>query len=536
MSPDSSYKKAAYSARAIFLFQIVGSLLGLFRQILYAFFFGTGRRIEAFFAATTITNVSTKLFQTGALSNVFLPIFMEAKQKDAKMAWKLTSNLLTLLLLASGFLCCALFLAAPRVVPFFVPGFGAEQKNLIVLLFRIILPTILLDILSTLMSAVLHANRCFVAVEIASFFGNVLMVILLFLLTRKIGIVALAVSLLSASLAQTLLLAATLWREGFRFYIGLSLQQEELLRILKFMTPFFGYMVVMQIQAILTTAVLSFLPQGSLSAVRYGSDFFTRLVPLISLPFSTVIFSDFSELALSQASEMKERFVIMLRKSLQMLMFLTVPLTVLTIAFRVPMVQAIYQRGIFDRTSVWMTSRVFALFCIGFFFESATLIFKKLLFAFKKNYAVVAIASAGQLVYLFFLFVFVKFLGYLGIAAASSLSTFVLLVMMVGYVHAKVFSLSSLSRDSSASFFKMVVAGVVMGFSCLGLNRLFEGFHLWAASNLTHFLQTATLCLVGLAAYLVVSWVFHIEELRIVWSVYDLHGFWRRWVRGGYAA
>lgn len=517
--------------RAIFCFKVVGNVLGFFRQILYAFFFGTGVRIEALFAASTMTTVSTKLFQIGALSNVFLPIFMEVKERDPRSAWRLTSNLLTLLFLLVGSVSALLFWFAPAIVPWFVPGFGSTQREIVVFLFRIITPTILLDIVSTLMATVLHANRRFVPVENASLFGNILMLFLLVAFVRKIGVAAIAISLLSASLVQTLVLTVYAWREGFRFHTGISLKQKEILFLLRSLLPFFGYMILLQLQVWLATAVLSLLPQGSMAVVRYGSNLFTQLVALLTIPFSIVVFPNFSELALSGIEQAKEQLVGVLRKSLQMLLFLTIPAMVLMIAFRVPVIEAIYQRGHFDRTSVLMTSSVFAIFSAGFFVEGAILIFKKLLFALKRNFTAVALMACGLVVYLFFLFILVRPFGYLGIAAVSPLTTTVYLGMMVWYVHAKVADLSSLFRYFGKCLMKTIGAAIVMVMGCGGLNVLFETFRMGGTSPLISIFQAATLCLFGLAIYLVASWIFGVEELKIAWSVYGINRFWGRLTR-----
>ena len=525
---NETYKKAAYSARAIFCFKAAGNLLGFFRQVLYAFFFGTGVRIEAFFAASTLTNVSTKLFQTGALSNVFLPIFVEMKQKDLKAAWKLTSDLFNLLFILGGMASALLFWLAPHIVPWFVPGFGSNERHLVIFLFRIIIPTLLLDILATLMTTVLHANRQFVSVENASLCGNVLMMFVLLAFARRIGITAVALSLLSASFFQALFLFIAARREGFRIHAGIALKQKELLSLFKSLSPFFGYMALMQLQVWLTTAVLSLLPQGSMAVVRYGSDLFTQLVTLLSIPFSIVVFPDFSELALSRLKHSREQLVWVLRKSLQMLLFLTVPVMILLITFCTPIIQAMYHRGHFDATSVLMTSSAFAIFSAGFFFEGANLIFKKLLFAFKKNFEVVALMTCGQVIYLLFLFMLVRPFGYLGVAATSPLSTALFLGVMGWYTHAKVLDLLPLFKYFSTGLFKTMGAGIVMVFSCLGLKALFESFHLWGASRVTYLFQTATLCLIGSATYVAASWVLNVEELRAAWSVYDMGSFLRR--------
>jgi len=536
MNNSSSYKKAAYAARAIFCFKVVGSILGFFRQILYAFFFGTGARIEAFFAASTMTNVSTKLFQTGALSNIFLPIFMEVKQRDPKAAWKLTSDLFNLLLILGGLASAILFWFAPKIVPWFVPGFESEKRELVVFLFRIIIPTLLLDILATLMTTILHANRRFVSVENASLCGNVLMMFVLLIFARRIGITAVALSLLSASFLQAFLLFVIAWREGFRIHAGIALKQKELLFLFRSLSPFFGYMALMQLQVWLTTVVLSLLPQGSMAVIRYGSDLFTQLVTLSSIPFSIVVFPSFSELALSRMEEAKEQLVGVLRKSLQMLLFLTVPAMVLMIAFRVPVIEAIYRRGHFDTMSVFMTSSVFAIFCAGFFFEGASLIFKKLLFAFKRNFTAVALMACSQVVYLFFLFILARPFGYLGIAAVSPLTATAYLGMMVWYVHVKVADLSPLFRYFGKCLMKTAGAAMVMIIGCLELNTLFEMSHRSGTSPLASILQVATLCLVGAGIYVSASWIFKIEELKIAWSIYGTNSLLRKGKENGHVA
>ena len=68
---------------------LVSRLLGYVRDLLQAYFLGTGNSADAFTIAFTIPNLFRRLTGEGAMTAAFVPTFTEAKAKnDRRELWR----------------------------------------------------------------------------------------------------------------------------------------------------------------------------------------------------------------------------------------------------------------------------------------------------------------------------------------------------------------------------------------------------------------------------------------------------------------
>lgn len=90
-------RKVIRSAILIGGFTSMSRVLGLVRDFLTAGFFGTSPAMSAFVVAFRIPNLFRALFGEGALSSAFVPVFIEARQKEGdQRAWLLARKVITL--------------------------------------------------------------------------------------------------------------------------------------------------------------------------------------------------------------------------------------------------------------------------------------------------------------------------------------------------------------------------------------------------------------------------------------------------------
>ena len=68
----------------IFVITVISKFLGLFRDIVFANFYGTGFEATAFFTALKIPTQIVDLVLSSAIVSTFVPVFNEIMQKDGK--------------------------------------------------------------------------------------------------------------------------------------------------------------------------------------------------------------------------------------------------------------------------------------------------------------------------------------------------------------------------------------------------------------------------------------------------------------------
>ncbi|MDD4364342.1 MAG: lipid II flippase MurJ, partial [Synergistales bacterium] len=175
------------------LTMMVGTLasrfLGLAREMLTAALFGATRRLDAFFIAYTLANLSRQLLAEGALSAAFVPVFSQTLARDGLgRSRRLARQAMTILAAAGILVVLACFFLAPLLVRLMAPGFTAGESALALRLTRQILPFLLLMSLSALAMGVLNSMDRFFVSSLAPALSNALYIIVVLLFFRSLEI------------------------------------------------------------------------------------------------------------------------------------------------------------------------------------------------------------------------------------------------------------------------------------------------------------------------------------------------------------
>src|SRR5712691_11090405 len=127
---DAGHSRRLARSTAIFsLATGLSRVLGLVREIVARYYFGTVGAINAFEVAFLIPNTVRALVADAALSSAFVPVFSDLLVKgERKRAWRVASSLCWLVLLILGGLTALFVLVAPFVVRAF--GYGSLAVGL----------------------------------------------------------------------------------------------------------------------------------------------------------------------------------------------------------------------------------------------------------------------------------------------------------------------------------------------------------------------------------------------------------------------
>ena len=141
-------------------------VLGLIRDQVLAYFFGAGDAMDAFRIAFRLPNVLRDLFAEGALSAALVPTFTRALATgDRTTAWRLASNVISVLLLISGAVVLAGILFADPLVNLYAAGFREVpgKIELTIRLTRLMFPFLAMVAMAAVLMAMLNAlHRFFV--------------------------------------------------------------------------------------------------------------------------------------------------------------------------------------------------------------------------------------------------------------------------------------------------------------------------------------------------------------------------------------
>src|SRR5436190_6154805 len=141
---------------------LISRIIGVIRQRVFAYYFGSSLAADAFSAAFRIPNFLQNVFGEGALSASFIPVYANLlARKDEREASRVASAVLTLLALVTSIIVLAGVLTTPYILSVVALGFTGERRELAIHLVQIFFPGAGLLVMSAWWLWVLNSHRKF---------------------------------------------------------------------------------------------------------------------------------------------------------------------------------------------------------------------------------------------------------------------------------------------------------------------------------------------------------------------------------------
>src|SRR5262245_44864844 len=143
--PTTKQTSVARSAGIVSIAVMFSRVVGLVREMVFAYFFGAGFLYDAYVVAFRIPNVLRDLFAEGALSAAFVKVFTDYQiNKSEKEAWHLASLVINALAVVLSVICIVGILFSRQFIDLIADGFSPEKAALATTLTQIMFPFILL--------------------------------------------------------------------------------------------------------------------------------------------------------------------------------------------------------------------------------------------------------------------------------------------------------------------------------------------------------------------------------------------------------
>jgi putative peptidoglycan lipid II flippase len=496
---------------------LLSRVLGVARESVFAYLFGAGFATDAFNVAFRIPNVLRDLFAESALSAAFVPAFVRSLHEDErKKSWRFASNMVNTLALITGGLSLLGILLAPWIVKLIALGFTDEPAKLALTctLTRIMFPFLFFVALAAWAMGILNACGTFFVPAAAPAAFNVLSALVPlatygFLKTRGVDpILGMAWGVTLGAVAQYLVQAPSLSRHGFRWSPVLDFSSPELRQVLRRWLPMILGFATWQVNFMVNTFLLTFLPEGSVTWVNYAYRIQHLPAGLFGAAIGSVAIAEFShQVAASDLSQLKGRF----RHSMSLVSVLTLPAAVLLICLATPVTRLIYQHGRFTPHDTLLTAQALALYCLGIWAAAATRNTAAGFYATGDTRTPALVAVGVVLGNIAVNLVLMKFIGFRSFPLASSFVQFVNFAVLFAILRRRTQGLHG--RHVLGITLRALLASLLAGALALTLARGFE--HFFPTRRFLY--QLAEVLIsggIGMLAYYGLSLVLRLSEVR----------------------
>ena len=525
------------SAAVLLIFaSLLSRVLGLARNGLLSWKFGAGVETDIYFAAFRIPDFIFGILIMGGITAVFLPLFSEYAEKDEKMAWKFTSNLLNILIVVLGVLALASFLAAPLLMKLVAPGFGVQEQATAVSLTRLMLLSPILFGVSSVFSGVLQYFHKFVAYALAPILYNLGIIGGIIFLVPLFGIWGLGLGVVAGAAMHLAIQVPGAMRSGFSWLPLFSLQDASFKKVLRLALPRTVAAAGYHINLIVVTALASLISAGSITIFQYANDVQHIPIGLVGASFALVSFPALSRLF---AKKNMEQFQHTFAATFRHIMFLVVPASLLLFLLRAQITRVIYGTGTqFTWEDTILTSAVLGIFAFGIVFQALIPFLARAFFSTHdtKTPTIIGLVSVGLNIVLAFSFLrlfaqpplfLVSWLDLQGIddirilALPSALvfsGIFQLFLLLFFFVQK---TKGVLKNEIFSSFVKTVLASVVLvGVTYTILQIYGSMFDL--RTYLEVFGQLLIASFGGMIAYAVTAFLIRSQEAKHIWKTFGI--------------
>jgi len=274
---------------------LVTVLFGFLVQILIVRYFGASDSTDIYYLIVSIITFVTSL-STGFLTDLFVPIYHDAKKRGFENAQRLTGSVLTLAFFLGLLLSAVVYFLAPAFVSIFASGFPHDKALFAVSMLRIIAASILFTTFSLCLNATLNANSFFLLTYLTNLITPAFNLLGLFVGGARYGIAALMYATVFSSMTIAgILFIYCKFKVGARFASPFG--QRDLNFLLIKNLPVRGSNVVTLLRGPLTTTVLSYFPAGILTLYSYAEKIINVLVGTTNSPLAQVYYTKSSEFA-----------------------------------------------------------------------------------------------------------------------------------------------------------------------------------------------------------------------------------------------
>jgi putative peptidoglycan lipid II flippase len=428
----SENHKITKAATVIGTGTLLSRILGFFRDMVIANFFGAGMAADAFFVAFRIPNLWRRLVGEGSLTISFIPVYTEyLTQRSEEETRKVTDIAFTIAGVILLILTVLGILFSPILIRIVAPGFVQipEKFELTVTLNKIIFPYLFFMGLFALCMGILNSYRHFFAPAIAPIFLNISIIVSVFLFyhTFKVPVMTLALGVLAGGVIQFFFQIPFLWKKGITFRFNFNFRNPAIKRIGLLMVPGLIGSAVYQINVFVDTIFASFLPSGSVSYLFFADRLMEFPLGIFAIAIGMASLPSLSGLASQgKMEELKET----LSFTFRLVSFISVPAMVGLIALKTPIINLLFQRGLFGYSATEKTAFALLFYSVGLWAIAGSRTIVPAFYSLQDTWTPLKIALICLGANVVFIAILIFPLKHGGLALATSLSSTLNLILL----------------------------------------------------------------------------------------------------------
>ena len=470
------HRRIAAATAIVMASILLSRVLGFFREWAVAHLLGANAGTDAYYAAFTLPDFLNYLIAGGSLSVTFIPVFAKyvAEGREDE-GWHIFSTIVTVMgLVLVGLVVLGEIFAGP-LVKLIVPGFKGAELQHVVFLTRLMLPAQICFYEGSILTAVQYQKGQFLVPSLAPLIYNIAIILGGVLLSSRLGITGFAVGVLCGAIAGNFLLQVYgAYRAGAKFLPNVNVSHPGFWLFAKLSVPIMLALGLAFADDWIIRYFASFLQPASITWLKYGKTLMQVPQGMVGQAIGVASFPILAQLYSEGKFEDLNRI---LNSTFRGIIVMLVPISALTIAQSVPVVNLVFSHTRLQDSDIRATAGTLALFSLGMFAWSAQYILARGFYATRDTITPAVVGTVMTTLILPLYWWLYHHWSHLGLALASSLGIIAYAVVLFALLNKRT---QNTEKGSLVLFFtKVTAASVVVGVACHWLELRLEGMMAW---------------------------------------------------------
>lgn len=390
-------------------------ILGFFKLRIFAQLFGASHELDIFWAAFTIPDIIFMVLVAGSINAAIIPILTDKLYDKGKRSLnKLFRQLTTVFFLLCTILVVVTLIFSNGITNWIINNeyahrvlnisykIGGGDYELFLNLFRIGLLSPLFLSLSAFVTAYLQVRKQFFITSLAPLFYNVAMMFGTYILVKQfnLGVMAIGISAVVGSIIHLGVQLPSL----IKYYkeangIGIKLKEivknSDIWQAFSLAFPRMLGVLGEQLNTVVNTFISFTLTSGALSAYRFAYSLHLFPVNIVGSAVAQVALPDLAQYCCKKEDDNFKR---VLNESIQLSLYLVLPMVAVFLVLRLPIVRLTYGTGAFDWQDTLLTSWSLALLSVSILGQTLVQILLRAFYALKNTWKPLIAILSGILI------------------------------------------------------------------------------------------------------------------------------------------
>lgn len=502
------------AAIVLALMVLLSRVLGLVRDRLLASYF-VPDELGVYFAAFRIPNFIFELLVMGALTSAFIPVYSKyLAENNEKEAQRVAAGLINLSLIIFFVLAVPLYIGAPWISKIIAPGFNQHQLIQMTSFTRFMLFLQVAPLLvGNVFTGILQSHSLFLIPAFAPVLYNIGIIVGVVLFASSMGLWAPVVGVGIGAILFVLIQIPALIHIGYRHRAEFNPKREGIKEVGKLMGPRTFGLAVTQIDTTIDLMLASLLGARMVTIFTFAQQLQQLPIGLFGQTIAQAALPALSQLS---AKDNQDEFIKTMRSAIHQILFLVLPVAMLFIVLRIPVVRLIYGASRFDWAATVATGMTLSAFSLSLFAQAIVQVLARGFYALmdSKTPVVVGVISVLLNSVLSVVFVLVFHMPIWSLGISTSIASIVNALLLIYLLDRKIPGFIAASFLYPAA--KMAIATIITGVALYMPLKLFDQLVFDTTHTFGLLFLTGVSGAIGLGTYFFLSWVLNVDQVHDV--------------------